>query len=256
MRSFLAFFKKELLETRRSGKLTLLALLFFLFGVMNPAIAKLTPWLMEIMSESLAESGMVVAEVTVDALTSWTQFFKNIPMALIVFLLVYSGCFTKEYERNTLIPILTKGLPRYQVVLAKSLTLLLIWSAGYWLCFGVTYGYTAYFWDQTIVENLGFSSLSWWAFGIWTVGLTVLFSTLASTSGIVLLGTGSTVLASYLLGLIPKVKKYVPTKLMDGNSLTYGLEAAEDYLPSLIIALSISVICIGISVLVFDKKQL
>ena len=256
MRSFLAFFKKELLETRRSGKLTLLALLFFLFGVMNPAIAKLTPWLMEIMSESLAESGMVVAEVTVDALTSWTQFFKNIPMALIVFLLVYSGCFTKEYERNTLIPILTKGLPRYQVVLAKSLTLLLIWSAGYWLCFGVTYGYTAYFWDQTIVENLGFSSLSWWVFGIWTVGLTVLFSTLASTSGIVLLGTGSTVLAAYLLGLIPKVKKYVPTKLMDGNSLTYGLEAAEDYLPSLIIALSISVICIGISVLVFDKKQL
>ena len=256
MRSFLAFFKKELLETRRSGKLTLLALLFFLFGVMNPAIAKLTPWLMEIMSESLAESGMVVAEVTVDALTSWTQFFKNIPMALIVFLLVYSGCFTKEYEHNTLIPILTKGLPRYQVVLAKSLTLLLIWSAGYWLCFGVTYGYTAYFWDQTIVENLVFSSLSWWAFGIWTVGLTVLFSTLASTSGIVLLGTGSTVLASYLLELIPKVKKYVPTKLMDGNSLTYGLEAAEDYLPSLIIALSTSVICIGLSVLVFDKKQL
>ena len=256
MRSFLAFFKKELLETRRSGKLTLLGLLFFLFGVMNPAVAKLTPWLMEIMSDSLAESGMVIGEVTVDALTSWTQFFKNIPMALIVFVLVYGGCFTKEYEHNTLIPILTKGLPRRQVVLAKSLTLLLVWSLGYWLCFGVTYGYTAYFWDQTIVENLFFSALSWWAFGVWTVGLIVLFSTLAASSGNVLLGTGSVALASYLIGLIAKVKKFVPTKLMDGNSLTYGMEAAEDYLPALIIALTMAVICIGISIPIFNKKQL
>ena len=166
MRSFLAFFKKELMETRRSGKLILFTLLFFLFGVMNPAIAKLTPWLMETLSESLAESGMTVTSVSVDALTSWTQFFKNVPMALIVFLLFYSGSFTKEYERGTLIPLLTKGLPRYQVVLAKAATMLLVWSAGYWLCFGVTYGYTAYFWDNSIAKNLSFSVVCWWVFGM------------------------------------------------------------------------------------------
>ena len=256
MRSFLSFFKKELLETRRSGKLTLLLLLFFLFGVMNPAVAKLTPWLMEVMSESLAESGMTVTSVTVDALTSWTQFFKNIPMALIVFLLVYGGCFTKEYERGSLILLLTKGLPRYQVVLAKALTLLLVWTAGYWLCFGVTYGYTAYFWENSIAQNLIFSAISWWAFGLWTIGLLVLFSTLLSSMGNVLLGTGCTVLASYLPGLLPKVKKFVPTKLMDGNALIYGLENTDSYLPALIIALSMAVVCSGIGDFVFDKKQL
>ena len=91
MSAFFAFLKKELLEASRSGKLLFLVILFLLFGIMNPAIAKLTPWLFEIMSESLEESGMVVTQVTVDALTSWTQFFKNVPMALIVFLLMYSG---------------------------------------------------------------------------------------------------------------------------------------------------------------------
>lgn len=256
MRSFLAFFKKELLETRRSGKLTLFTLLFFLFGVMNPAIAKLTPWLMETLSDSLAESGMVVTSVTVDALTSWTQFFKNIPMALIVFLLVYSGSFTKEYERGTLIPILTKGLPRYQVVLAKALTMLLVWSVGYWLCFGVTYGYTAYFWDNSVAENLIFSTLAWWGFGLWSIGLTVLFSTLASSSTGVLLGTGCTVLASYLLGLLPKLQKFVPSKLMDGNSLIYGVDGIDGYLPALAVALGMMVICTAFSIPIFNKKQL
>ena len=98
MKSFIAFFKKEVLESVRSGKLAILGILFLLFGIMNPAIAKMIPWLLEIMSDYFAEAGMTVTEVTIDALTSWTQFFKNIPMALIVFVLVYSGTFTREYE--------------------------------------------------------------------------------------------------------------------------------------------------------------
>ena len=88
MKAFFAFFKKEVLESARSGKLLFLTLLFCAFGIMNPAIAKLTPWLLEIMADELAGSGMTVTEVTVDALTSWTQFFKNIPMALIAFVLM------------------------------------------------------------------------------------------------------------------------------------------------------------------------
>lgn len=87
MKSFIAFFKKEIFECIRSGELTFFCILFLIFGIMNPAIAKLTPWMLETLSDSLAEQGMMVTEVTVNALTSWTQFFKNIPIALIVFVL-------------------------------------------------------------------------------------------------------------------------------------------------------------------------
>ena len=47
MKSLLAIMKKEYLATVRTGKIVILVLLFVLFGIMNPAIAKLTPWLME-----------------------------------------------------------------------------------------------------------------------------------------------------------------------------------------------------------------
>ena len=93
MKSFIAFLKKEIFECIRSGKLTFFCILFLIFGIMNPAIAKLTPWMLETLSDSLAEQGMMVTEVTVNALTSWTQFFKNIPIVLIVFVFLYSGIF-------------------------------------------------------------------------------------------------------------------------------------------------------------------
>ena len=83
MNSLLAFMKKEYLEAARTGKIVILILLFVLFGIMSPVIAKLTPWIMETLSDSMAENGLIVTNIEVDALTSWTQFFKNIPIALI-----------------------------------------------------------------------------------------------------------------------------------------------------------------------------
>lgn len=50
MKSFIAFFKKEIFECIRSGELTFFCILFLIFGIMNPAIAKLTPWMLETLS--------------------------------------------------------------------------------------------------------------------------------------------------------------------------------------------------------------
>lgn len=47
MKSFIAFLKKEVFECIRSGELTFFCILFLIFGIMNPAIAKLTPWMLE-----------------------------------------------------------------------------------------------------------------------------------------------------------------------------------------------------------------
>ena len=55
MKSFIAFLKKEVFECIRSGELTFFCILFLIFGIMNPAIAKLTPWMLETLSDSLAE---------------------------------------------------------------------------------------------------------------------------------------------------------------------------------------------------------
>ena len=52
-----AFLKKEWMEWSRTGRLLVLVLVFLVLGIMNPALAKLTPWMMEMLSESMAVWG-------------------------------------------------------------------------------------------------------------------------------------------------------------------------------------------------------
>lgn len=256
MTAFLALLKKELTEHSRTGKLLFFAILFVLFGIMNPAIAKLTPWLLEMLADSLAESGMTVTEVTVSAMDSWVQFFKNMPMALLAFVLLEGSIFTREYQSGTLLLSLTKGLARYKFVLSKALVLTGFWTAGYWLCFGITYGYNAYFWDNAVAQNLLFSVVCWWLFGLWIIGLMVVFSTLSGSNTGVLLGTGGVILVSYLLGLLPKLAKFMPTVLTDGNALIYGTADARKYFPALAIATGMALTCFAASIPIFNRKQL
>ena len=256
MKTLVAFLKKEMMEQIRSSRLMILGLLFLAFGIMNPAIAKLTPWMMEMLAESMEEAGLAILEVKVDAMTSWTQFYKNVPMALIAFVLLQSNIFTKEYQSGTLILALTKGLERYKVVLAKALILMSTWTAGYWLCYGVTYVYNAYFWDNSIAQNLEIAAVYWWLIGIWTIALMILFSVMGSGNSAVLLGTGGIFFAVYLLSLIPKFTEYMPTELMDGMSLLMGTTEPGDYAKALIVAGITMLLCFVVSVPLFNKRRL
>lgn len=256
MNSLMAFIKKEWMDLIRSGRLMILLIIFLLFGIMNPAIAKLTPWMMEMMAESMEQSGLMVTDVTVDAMTSWTQFFKNIPMGLIAFVLISSNLFTKEYSKGTLILVLTKGLNRYKVIVAKAIMLFITWSACYWLCFGVTYAYNAYFWDNSVAYNLMEAVLFYWIAGVFAVAMMVLFSVVFSSGTGVLLGTGGVFAACYLVSMIPKAAKFLPTKLMGTAGLLMGAEEVADFWEALIVTSIIIVLAFVVSVPVLNKKKL
>ena len=255
MKTFVAFFKKELLQSVRGGMLWIVGGIFLLFGVMNPALAKMTPWIMDMMAEELAQIGMEMASVSADALMSWQQFFKNIPMALIAFVFIYSNIFTKEYSSGTLVLMLTKGLSRYKIVIAKSAIMMLLWSVGYWMCFAVTYVCNDVIWDNSIATNLMPAVVHWWLFGVFVVALITLFSVISSNYIGVLLGTGGCVFALYLIGLVPRVTEYLPIALM--NSAAYvGAASAESYTTAAVITAVCSIVCIAVSVPIFNKKQI
>lgn len=256
MKSFFAFVNKEFTEQLRTGRLWITVALFVMLGIMNPAIAKLTPWLLEILADSLAESGMAVTEVNVSAMDSWVQFYKNLPIGLIAFVLLQGTIFTKEYGSGTLVLLLTKGLERFKIVSAKAGVLCTVWSLCYWICFGITYLYNSYFWDNSVAENLFLSVICWWLFGIFVISVMTLFSTLCYSNTGVLLGTGAAVLISYVFGLLPKVNKFLPTKLMDGNSLIYGIAGSEEYTAAITVTVIAIIICFAVSIPIFNKKQL
>lgn len=256
MKTWNALMKKEWMEQVRTGKLMILGAIFVLFGIMNPAIAKLTPWLLKTMADSLAESGMIITDISVSALDSWVQFFKNMPIALIIFVLVEGGIFTREYQSGTLVLTLTKGLDRKMVVLTKAVILFLLWSVGYWLCFGITYGYNKYFWDNAVANHLLFSVTGWWLFGAWVIALMVLFSSAATANTGVFLGAGGIALAAYLMTIFPRLKTYSPAMLTEANALIYGKEEPTEYMTAIAVAAMTGILCLAGSLILIKKKKL
>ncbi|MGN0495691.1 MAG: ABC transporter permease [Lachnospiraceae bacterium] len=253
MTTFWAFCKKEWMELMRTSKLLVISILFILFGIMNPAMAKLTPWLMETLSDDLEESGFIIGEITVDALTSWTQFYKNIPMALIAFILLLSGILVNELQKGTLIPIITKGYSRWKIITAKFLTLFFLWTGGFFICYGITYFYNSYFWDNSIANHHFAAAVFSWTFGIMVISLMILFSTISKNAGTVLLGCGGLVALMYMLEMIGKIKDFLPVKLMDGMSLLTSACDISDYYKALVVCIIISVLSFLLSLLHFNK---
>ncbi len=251
-----AFLKKEWMEWLRTGRLLVLLLVFTLFGIMNPALAKLTPWMMEALSESLAETGIAATGITVDAMVSWAQFYKNFPMGLVIFVLLCSGSFTGEYQRGTLIPVVAKGLSRWSILGAKAIFLFGAWTVLYFLCFGITYGYNGYFWDNGVAKNLFFAGACSWVFGIWVVAALVFFSAFAGSSAQVLLGTGGVALGMYLLGLFPRFHSLLPAKLMEGMALLQGAEEPSGYFGGLAAAAIMAALCVAAGGGCFGKRKL
>lgn len=219
MRPLTAFIKKEWMELFRSGKLTILLILFILFGIMSPALAKLTPILYEMLAENMKEQGITISQTEVTALTSWMQYFKNAFMELIVLVCMFSGIMTNEYQKGTLIPMYTRGLSRGNVLFAKFFTTVTVWTLCYYLCFGITYAYNAYFWDNSIVSHLTLSIFCLYLLGIWL--LTVIFasSALFSSGASVMLAAGTIFAGLYFISLIPKISKYLPVRLLNAGEL-------------------------------------
>lgn len=256
MKQFTAFIKKEFLEQLRSGRMMLFGTVCCLFGIMNPATAKLLPWLLEIMSDQLAGNGMYVTEIKVDALTSWTQFFKNMPILMIVFIVMFSSILTAEYQKGTLINIVTKGMKRWKILISKLLTMSAVWTAGYLITFGITYGYNAYFWDNGTALNLLFAAFGYYLTGLWLISMILPASAVLKSASGVMLFVGAVSVVSYLLGFLPAFQTYVPTFLLSSNKLLIGALHSSQCLEAAGITLFLSMLNGFLSVLLFNKRTI
>lgn len=256
MKQLVAFTKKEWVESIRTGKLLIMVIIFTLFGIMNPAMAKLTPWIYDMLSESMAEQGIIINEMTVDAMTSWGQYYKNISMMLIVLVVMFCGILVGEYQKGTLINILTKGLSRWKVITAKSVTSVLIWTLCYWLSYSITYGYSAYFWDNSIAEHLFMAAFCCYLIGIWLISLILVGSVFFESSSGVLLFTGGIFAMVYLVSMIPTIKEYLPTELLGSSGMLTNAIKPTDYIKSIAVTLISIIVCYAITIIRFNKKRI
>ena len=256
MKGFNAFLKKDIREFIRTKRLLIIMIVFTIIGIMNPATAKLTPKILEMASEDYASMGITLSNVTVTALDSWSQFAKNISTALIVLLIMFSSIYTTEYSKGTLIPLLTKGLSRNSVVLSKFTVMMITWSAGLWLCFGITYFYSDLYWDNSVVHEILFAGFEWWLFGIFMISCIVFFSAFAASAAQVLLGTGGVYITMTLIGMYKKAKEYLPVCLTDSLPVYKGEISPSDCFAATGITVIVSLLLVISALPLTHKRQL
>lgn len=255
MKSYIAFVKKEFLEQARTYKLLILGMVFLLLGMMNPLTAKFMP---ELLSEFMPE-GMHIELAPPSIMDSWVQFFKNVTqMGLIVLVILFSTAMAGELSKGTLIPILTKGLPRRTVILAKFTALSITWTGIYVMCFGVSHLYTIYFWKESIdMGRLMVAVGGVWLFGVLLIASTLLGGVLSANSYGSLLFTGLFVVIQFLLGMNPKIGEKLPTVLVSQNmSLLYESVECVDFVMPAVLALGCIVVFIVLTIQIFNKKNL
>ena len=256
MKQLRLLLKKEFLELFRTKKALVLLIVFGIFGIMNPALAKLTPWMVSLMGDSLAEQGVTIGTITVNALTAWTQYFKNLMMEYILILALFSGIFAQEYQSGTLINLLSKGVSREKAALSKLVAVLICWTTCYWLTFGITLGYTAYFWENALPNGIWLATFCAYLLGVWLLSLEMAFASSLSSGMYALLLTGGVYVVFFALGMLPALTRFLPPRLGDGLALLTGDMHPSDFLPALWISLALTLIQSALCVLGIRKKQL
>ena len=91
-------------------------------------------------------------------------------------------------------------------------------------------------------------------FGIWLIALILLGSTLFRTSYGVIGFVGGVFMIVYILSMVPQIQEYLPSQLLNSMSLLLSTTYPSDYLATILITLLTSIMSIGLSLVIFNKK--
>ena len=254
MRIFLSLLKKEAIEGSRTKKMISTFILFLFIGLISPLTAKLTPMILQ----SIATGNIDINAVPPSEIDSWTQFFKNISqIGMLGLAIILSTQMANEFQKGTLINLLSKGLPRYQVVLSKIFYNFILWFIAYFGSFILTYFYTKYFFGISFpIKNILMAALLPFIFGLFLIALEILAGVISGNVIGTLILTTAGIVIQLILSIRDEIVKYMPIALIGKPvNLIKGI-GYDDYYVPIITGSILVIIFIVISIAVINKKQI
>lgn len=210
-----AFFKKELIEHIRNYKLFIFFIVFSIIGILSPLSAKFLP---ELLESLMVDENITIILEEPTYVDSWIQFFSNInQIGLVVMVLVFSPMMAREYEKGTLVHMVTKGLPRLSIYTAKLSILYLSWTVFYWLSFVITLGYTYFYFPNSSTDGLFLATFSLYIFGLMLLALLLLSAILFESTFAPLLAVAGFLGLLFVGEVIPLVQEWSPLQLSSRN---------------------------------------
>lgn len=254
MRIFLSLLKKEAIEGARTKKMISTFILFLFIGLISPLTAKLTPMILQ----SIATGNIDINVAPPSEIDSWIQFFKNISqIGMFGLAIILSTQMANEFQKGTLINLLSKGLPRYQVVLSKIFYNFILWFIAYFCSFILTYFYTKYFFGISFpIRNILMAALLPFIFGLFLISLEILAGVISGNVIGTLILTTVGIVIQLILSIRDEIVKYMPIALIGKPvNLIKGI-GYDDYYVPIITGSILLILCIVISIAVINKKQI
>lgn len=236
----------------KNYRFLILFAVFLIFGIMSAFLAKFTP---EILSALAADMEMTSEPVALDA---WKQFYKNISgVGFSAFIILFGSCMSNEYSKGTLVLMVTKGLSRKAVILAKYTVAAALMTISYWIGYAATYGYTALLWIDNNLSNVALAAVSLWIVGFLYLSILMTGCVIFKQTFTSILFTGGIVALISLLGMIEPIAKFNPFILTLKNvDLISGEAIPAEFMIPAFISVILSLLGLLIAIRLFNKKQL
>ena len=236
----------------KNYRFLILFTVFLTFGIMSAFLAKFMP---EILSALAADMEMTSEPVALDA---WKQFYKNISgVGFSAFIILFGSCLSNEYSKGTLVLMVTKGLSRKAVILAKYTVAAALMTISYWIGYAATYGYTALLWNDNHLSNVAFAAVSLWIVGFLYLSILMIGCVIFRQTFTSILFTGGIVAIISLLGMIEPIAKFNPFILTSKNiDLISGEAVPAEFMIPAVISIALSILGVLIAIRLFNKKQL
>lgn len=249
----LKLMKKEFYEFQKTGKLIAITVAFLLFSIISPITAKIMPDLIK----------SITAEITIIVpLPTWKdaflQFFKNLnQMVFLIVVLLFIGCIAEEKNHKTASLIVSKGVDRKELVLAKFLFQISLVFSLTLISFYLCYYYSLILFPDTKFDTSIQSCILYLIYMLFIISLTIFSSAIGNN----VIQAGGIFISIFIilamLNMVPSIKDYNPMYLssLENQWITNGVNWSSAT-KTIISSLMASIIIIFIGIYLFNTQEL
>lgn len=227
MNGFAVLLRKELLESWRTRRLPLVAILFVLVGLISPLTAKFLP---QILQAALGDQASGIPLPAADAAQAVVQLQKNLgQLGALAAIALAMGAVSGELDRGTAALVLSQPVARPAFLAAKLVAVGIVLAIATLLGVAVAYVYTAILFEPPSLGGwAALIALDWLSLFVWAA--LTLWASAATGSTTASAGLGFVALiALSLLAVVPAIERWLPSGLTGpAGALATGVTADLD----------------------------
>ena len=256
MKTYFILLKKDLLELWRNKRFLIIAVVFIVFALGSPIMARMMPEIITSIDFGSSSESVKIELPPATITDSYDQFVSNITqMGVFAIIATFGGLIVRERRKGLYNNLVNNGVNKIQFLFAKVDAQCIAVTVIYLVSCLLFSAYNYILFDAFLVEHSLLSFLSLYVYLIFIICLVNFFATIAKST------TLSIVLSfavAILIGLFEffKFGKYLPNHLVNISFDVFRDPEYLDYAYTTIgIGLLISLILAGLSVQLLKNKE-